>query len=121
MSNNDGRNIGEEIIEGLEQAVSYMEGDKTSAPVRVHQVDLPPELEVDVGAIRRALDLSQVEFARAYGFSVHSVRNWEQGARKPERSTLLFLAMIRDLPEVVNRYLLGLSEAETSKNGANRL
>lgn len=104
------RDIGGEILEGLEQAVAYMEGEESSTPLRVHQVNLPPELEIDVVAIRRSLNLSQADFAQAYGFSVHSVRNWEQGVRTPERSTQLFLAMIRDLPEVVNRYLLKLGE-----------
>lgn len=105
---NDSRDIGAEILEGLEQAVSYMEREN-SRPIRVHQVDLPETLEVDVAAIRKSLNLTQTEFARAYGFSVHSVRNWEQGVRRPDRATQLLLSMIRDVPEIVNRYLVDLS------------
>lgn len=55
---NDTRDIGAEILEGLEQAVSYMEGENTG-PIHVHQVDLPDTLEVDVVAIRKAIQGSQ--------------------------------------------------------------
>ncbi len=114
----DSRDIGAEILEGLEQAVSYMEGDET-VPIRVHQVELPDTLEIDVAAIRQTLNLTQTEFARAYAFSVHSVRNWEQGVRRPDRSSQLLLAMIRDQPKLVNRYLVELSH-RTSKAGSGR-
>jgi putative transcriptional regulator len=39
---------------------------------------------VDVKAIRRRLGVSQAEFARLIGVSVATLRNWEQGRRRPE-------------------------------------
>lgn len=39
---------------------------------------------VDVKAIRRATGLSQVPFAERFGFDLASIRNWEQGRRRPE-------------------------------------
>ena len=103
------RSIGAEIIEGLEQAVSFMEGDEVES-VRVHEVDVPDNIDVDVKAIRAQLGLSQEDFARAYGFSVHTLRKWEQRKRTPEKPTRLLLLMIRDMPEVVNRYLRQLGD-----------
>lgn len=38
----------------------------------------------DIAALRNFIDLTQAEFARAIGISVHTLRNWEQGRRKPE-------------------------------------
>jgi len=40
----------------------------------------------DIAALRRFVRLSQVDFAQAMGISVHTLRNWEQGRRKPEGS-----------------------------------
>ncbi len=43
------RNVGNEIIKGMEEAVSYMRGKKTH--VVVHKVEIPKE--IDVRAIRK--------------------------------------------------------------------
>lgn len=103
------RDIGSEILEGLEQAVSFLKGENARA-VRVHEVDIPDDLDVDVKGIREELGLSQEAFADAYGFSVHTLRKWEQRARTPQKPARLLLLMIRDMPEVVNRYLSQLSD-----------
>ena len=44
---------------------------------------LPPPLPDDVRAIRQRLGLSQEQFAGRYGFSVETIRNYEQGHRRP--------------------------------------
>jgi putative transcriptional regulator len=103
------RDIGAEILEGMEQAVSFLKGNNVR-PVRVHQVDIPDELDVDVKGIREDLGLSQKDFASAYGFSVHTLRKWEQRVRTPQKPARFLLLMIRDMPEVVNRYLSQLSD-----------
>ena len=41
----------------------------------------------DVVALRKFVGLSQSQFARAVGISVHTLRNWEQGRRQPEDGT----------------------------------
>ena len=40
----------------------------------------------DVAALRRFIGLSQPQFAKAIGISVHTLRNWEQNRRRPEGS-----------------------------------
>ena len=42
----------------------------------------------DIAALRRFVGLSQVDFARAMEISVHTLRNWEQGRRKPDGPAL---------------------------------
>lgn len=81
------RDIGKEIIEGLEEIKSWKRGEKR---LRVIAVDLPRAAEV--AAIRRQLGLSQDQFAGLMGVSVATLRNWEQGRREPHgpaRSLLL--------------------------------
>lgn len=81
------RDIGKEIIEGLEEIKAWREGRTT---LRVTTVELPRAVQVP--AIRKELGLSQEQFARLMGVSVATLRNWEQGRREPQgpaRSLLL--------------------------------
>lgn len=43
----------------------------------------------DIAALRRFVGLTQEQFARAMSISVHTLRNWEQGRRRPEGSAIL--------------------------------
>jgi putative transcriptional regulator len=45
----------------------------------------------DIAALRRFVRLTQVEFAKAMGISVHTLRNWEQDRRRPEGPALALL------------------------------
>jgi len=92
---------GRKIIDGLTEAVAYARGDKAGAAVR--EVKVPQN--VDVRAIRTKLGLSQREFALRFGFSLGSVRNWEQGHRGPEGSARLLLTIIDKEPGIVDRVL----------------
>jgi transcriptional regulator with XRE-family HTH domain len=49
------------------------------------------ESGADVAAPRRLIGLSQPQFAKAVGISVHSLRNWEQNRRRPEGPALALL------------------------------
>ncbi len=72
---------------------------------RVH----PPE-EVDVGAIRKQLHLSQEAFAAFFGISKRTVQEWEQGRRHPAGAAKTLLTIIRHEPEAVQRALLSLHQ-----------
>lgn len=56
---------------------------------------------VDVRAIRERLGKSQTEFARMIGVSVATLRNWEQGRRRPEGPARALLKVAASNPEVV--------------------
>jgi putative transcriptional regulator len=61
----------------------------------------------DLRHLRERLNLDQKEFARQYGLSALSVRNWEQGRRRPHGSAKILLALIENEPETIRRILLG--------------
>ena len=85
------RDIGKEIIRGLEEIKAWRKGKKV---LRTTMVDLPRAAAVP--AIRKDLGLSQVQFAHFMGVSVATLRNWEQGRREPRgaaRSLLLVASM----------------------------
>lgn len=92
----------ERLKEGLEDAIAYMEGDKSRG--RAHTVMVPV---VDVRAVRKKLGMSQDSFARQFGVSAATVRNWEQGRRRPEGPARVLLQVIDKEPEAVKRALAG--------------
>lgn len=89
------------IMEGLDEAARFVRGEKVPA-LKVH---IPAE--IDVKAIRAKLELSQSQFAKRFGFSVASVRDWEQGRRVPERGVRSYLKVIAADPKAVERALEG--------------
>lgn len=55
----------------------------------------------DIAALRRFVQLSQVEFAQAMGISVHTLRNWEQGRRRPDGPARALLRIAARHPGVI--------------------
>jgi putative transcriptional regulator len=61
--------------------------------------------DVDVRAIRFRLHVTQAEFARRFGFSAATVRDWEQRRRRPEASARPLLMVIDKAPDLVKQVL----------------
>lgn len=59
----------------------------------------------DVVALRRFIGLTQADFARALGISVHTLRNWEQRRRSPEGPALALLRIAARHPRVLKENL----------------
>jgi DNA-binding transcriptional regulator YiaG len=59
----------------------------------------------DISALRRFVGLSQTEFARAMGISVHTLRNWEQGRRKPDGPAIALLRIAARHPRIIRENL----------------
>jgi putative transcriptional regulator len=59
----------------------------------------------DIAALRRFVGLTQEEFARAVGISVHTLRNWEQGRRKPEGPAIALLRIAARHPRIIRENL----------------
>ncbi|MGY2048823.1 helix-turn-helix domain-containing protein [Methylobacterium sp. JK268] len=88
--------VADSIRRGLEQALTYGEG---AADDRDYRVRVPER--IDVKAIRAKLNLTPEEFAGRFGFSVNTLRHWEQGSRQPEGPTRAYLLVIDRAPEAV--------------------
>lgn len=110
------RDIGDEIIEGLQNAIDFAKGDPSKGRETIVQVP-----SVDVKAIRENLGLTQKEFALFYGFKLSALRNWEQGRRLPDRCARLLLAIIEREPQVIREVIESMEEVENSTlNSASR-
>ena len=55
--------------------------------------------------IRRALGLSQDEFARHYRIPIGTLRDWEQGRAEPDAAARAYLLVIAREPDIVPRAL----------------
>jgi putative transcriptional regulator len=56
-------------------------------------------------SLRRALGLSQEEFATRYHIPVSTLRDWEQGRFEPDAAARAYLTVIAREPEIVRRAL----------------
>lgn len=120
MTKLDARSIeehfGDLLIESLEQALAYAQGDPY-APVRVvvredqESPDRTDALSAErVRRVRSTLGVSVSDFARALNVSVATVRAWERGSRRPSASALRLLQLAELAPEWISESLgeLGL-------------
>ena len=86
---------------GLRDAIAYAKGDRSRA--RITQYNVPQD--VDVKKLRERLGMSQPEFALKFGFSLGTLRQWEQGRRAPEGPARVLLTVISHSPEAVKKAL----------------
>jgi len=59
----------------------------------------------DISALRRFVGLTQVQFAQAMGISVHTLRNWEQGRRRPDGPAIALLRIAARHPRIIRENL----------------
>jgi putative transcriptional regulator len=92
--------VADSIRRGLQEAAAYVAGEADETAYRVHV----PE-RIDVKAIRAKLGMTQEQFAGRFGFSVNTLRHWEQGSRQPEGPTRAYLLVIERAPKAVQKAL----------------
>ena len=60
---------------------------------------------IDVKELRLRMHLSQPQFATRFGFSLATLRHWEQGRRDPEGPARILLTVIAHAPTAVDQAL----------------
>jgi putative transcriptional regulator len=68
--------------------------------------DFPRWNELDCRALRRRLGLSQRKFAHRFNFPVSTLRQWEQGKRRPSGAALALLHVIAYQPAIATRAVI---------------
>jgi putative transcriptional regulator len=91
------------IMAGLQDALAYTKGDKARGRATTFDAR-----ELDVGKVRGKVGLSQDDFARAFGVSVGTLRNWEQKRVRPDGPARVLLTVIdRDPVSVLKALRIG--------------
>lgn len=83
-----------DLLTSIEEGGSIMRGKRKAR--RIFRIDEP-----DVPAIRHHLGLTQERFAELLGISVATLRNWEQGRRRPEGAARVLLCVAARNPKAV--------------------
>ena len=107
------RQAHDRIMAGLRDAAAYAKGDRSKGKARA--ISVP---QVDVRVVRRRLAMSQSHFAEAFGVSVATIRNWEQGRRQPEGPARVLLAVIARNPGAVLAAIDGAGQRRRTARSA---
>ena len=83
----------ESFQRGMAQARAYLDEDAREGYV-AHE-------PVDVRRVRARTKLTRQRFASIYGLDSRTVEQWEQGRRKPDRTSETYLRLIESDPEKV--------------------
>ena len=83
-----------ELIESIRQGKAILRG--RMIPSR--EFNFEP---IDVQSIRKKYGLTQEKFAILLGISIATLRNWEQGRRKPDGPARVLLRVVAKHPEAV--------------------
>jgi putative transcriptional regulator len=80
---------------------------RRAIPARVRKRIMQGRFESgeDIAALRNFIGLTQADFAKAIEISVHTLRNWEQGRRKPEGPALALLRIAARHPRIIRENL----------------
>lgn len=87
----------DELMESVRQGGAILRGEME--PSRTF--DAPDAGAPDVAAVRDRLGLSQSRMAALMGISVGTLRNWEQGRRRPEGPARALLRVAAKHPAAV--------------------
>ncbi len=93
--------IGETVQDLLNSdlPVSFTKRDFDELGIEFTDVTITPE---EIQAIRARTRLSQAVFAKLLNVSLSSVRQWEQGKRKPTGSTKVLLDLLNKSPHILD-------------------
>ena len=89
----------ESLQRGMAEAQAYAEGAREGYVV--HE-------PIDVRRVRARTQLTRQKFAERFRLDVRAVEQWEQGRRKPEKGTEMYLRLIDHDPEGVAAVVAGL-------------
>lgn len=92
--------FGRKLEASLHEALAYARGAAKPGSVRATVIE-----PVNVKAIRGRLGLTQAAFAERFGFSLDTLRKWEQGQTVPDRPARAYLRVIARNPKAVEEAL----------------
>lgn len=83
------------IIQGLQEAIADTNGESVDGMKKSVAYRIKPQI------IRQQLQMSQSQFANAFGIPLRTLQSWEQGRRKIDVTTASYLKTIAQFPNEV--------------------
>lgn len=84
----------------IEQAVTDISAGHTFTWREEDNISIAPE---EIRLIRDSLNMTQAEFSNLFHISLPTLRNWEQGRKKPNTLATIMLLMIKKNPESMQK------------------
>jgi putative transcriptional regulator len=84
----------DELLESVREGGAILRGEQAASGEFYLE-------DPNVRSLRESYGLSQPKFAALLGISVGTLRNWEQGRRKPEGSARVLLRIVAKHPDAV--------------------
>ncbi len=85
----------------VEDAAKSDRDNRPLSPADLGRMKRTPQVKI----IRRALGISQEDFAARYQIPIGTLRDWEQGRVAPDQAARAYLTVIARDPEAVRRAL----------------
>ena len=85
-----------ELCAGLEEAGTHLRGELDLPAESIHFPQTP-----DPRGLRARFELTQEEFAARLEIPVSTLRNWEQGRRRPDPAAIKLLKIIARHPDLL--------------------
>jgi putative transcriptional regulator len=93
----DSTSVGRSVIKSLQEIRAWQRGEG-----EVSVTEFPDPIAPErIKAIRKKAARSVQVFSRRFGLPANTVRQWEQGARRPDAASSLLLEVIDADPKVV--------------------
>jgi len=103
-------NVYDGIMQGLQEAIEYKNGDTSRARTRIRSTVTPVQVSAyncaDVAKLRKNLALSQKGFAAALGVSPRTVESWETGRSIPGGIAMRILYLIENDNSLVDKLVV---------------
>jgi putative transcriptional regulator len=88
-------------LKEVEAAARTDPDNRPLSPADLRRMKRTPQVKV----IRRALGISQEDFAARYRIPIGTLRDWEQGRVEPDQAARAYLTVIARDPEAVRKAL----------------
>jgi putative transcriptional regulator len=93
----------------VEAAANRDPDNRPLSPADLARMKRTPQVKI----IRRALGLSQEDFAARYHIPIGTLRDWEQGRATPDQAARAYLTVIARDPEGVRKALVSPNRQTT--------
>lgn len=95
------KSIGETVQDLMNSGIntSFTKKELDALGIKIPEVQLTTH---QIKAIREQMRLSQTVFAKLLNVSPSSIRQWEQGKRKPTGATKVLLELLKKSPHILD-------------------
>ena len=94
------------IMNGLDEAVKISKGELDARKQKLSISPISEFTNVEIKNLRSNLNLTQFTFSEILGVSIKTIEAWEKGTNSPNGIARRFLGMLKEDPDLLEKYHL---------------